>query len=158
MKTKNNIEFVSDVVRLLESQQIKAYLFGGWAEEVHKLVKPREHSDVDLMIIDTNFSKIDVFLSKNNEIEEVIGKRFSHKRAFEYKGMLCEIFLAQEDQSGYFSHFFDTMNLYWPKHFVQDEKIEYNGYSFSLATTETLQHYRRNNHIIEKLRKDILKK
>ncbi len=81
----NDLRHVRHVMALLESHGVATWLFGGWAEELHGMVPPRDHADVDLLYPATSFAPVDRFL-RRGEVQEIAAKRFPHKRAFVSEG------------------------------------------------------------------------
>ncbi len=85
MSNTNNLEFVFDVIDILNKQKIRTWLFGGWAEELQGIISPKIHKDIDLLYPAHDFDDLDkLFLNKNLEIKEIKAKHFNHKRAFFY--------------------------------------------------------------------------
>jgi Aminoglycoside-2''-adenylyltransferase len=101
-RPRNDLSFVLRVVDLLESARLRTWLFGGWAEELAGLAPPREHADIDLLFPGRDFARVDRFLA-HADVEERVGKRFPHKRAFELDGVLVELFLVERDERGWFT-------------------------------------------------------
>jgi hypothetical protein len=92
----HDLAHVQNVMKLLEAHGIITWLFGGWAEELHGLIAPREHRDIDLLYRGDTFAPVDRFLRLGN-VEEIIAKRFSHKRAFVLDGVMTEIIIVGPD-------------------------------------------------------------
>jgi hypothetical protein len=111
----NDLTFVEDVVDRLQAAGIKTWLFGGWAEELLGLAPPRQHHDVDLLHPAADFGLVDSFMSADRRVTEIAAKRFWHKRAFLYDGIMVELILVQGARSGGFCTVFwgDTMHR-WP--------------------------------------------
>lgn len=88
---------VSDVglalkaLRLVEDAGFQAALVGGWSRELLGLEPVREHSDVDLVVTDADIAALDHWLSSRDEI---VAKRFAHKRAFRLDGTMVELHLV----------------------------------------------------------------
>ena len=106
----NDLRFVADLVVTLRREGIDTWIFGGWAEELHGLSRPREHRDVDLLYRGDDWRRVDAFLAG---VDEVVGKRFPHKRAFMADGVLVELFLVQRDRDGWFT-LFPAREFRWP--------------------------------------------
>ena len=88
----NNKTFLYDAITYLERNGITTWIFGGWAEELSGVIKPRKHKDIDLLYPAENFEILDSLLIEEDQIEEVTEKHFIHKRAFIYKVVLMELF------------------------------------------------------------------
>lgn len=113
MVTVNNKEFLLKVHKKLYDSGINTFIFGGWAEELLGIIKPRDHKDIDLLYLADDFELVDQFIKKNNLLE-VLQKRFTHKRAFEVDGILVEIFLVNKSGQEYTTDFFGNYKFVWP--------------------------------------------
>ena len=83
---------VQTVMRMLDESKIGALAIGGgWARELSGLDEPRSHSDIDVVLTDPDPERLATFLSAVAEIPE---KRSQRKRAFEFRGVLVELFLV----------------------------------------------------------------
>jgi hypothetical protein len=103
---RNGLEILVSVVDELLADGFDAAVFGGWAEELLELQPPREHKDIDLLIIDPEVAALDRFVASRNEIEL---KRFSHKRAYVQSGILIELFVVRTRDNRRTTLFFDTL-------------------------------------------------
>jgi len=142
---ENTIEFLKEIVKKLESNSIYTIVFGGWARELNNLCEPRNHKDIDLLWVSDDFSLVDDFIF-NFKIKEITEKRFSHKRAFIYKGIVVEIFLIRSENGHYSSIFFETLTLQWPSTLFK----EMNG--FRVAMPEVIDWYEDQHSKIEAFR------
>ena len=97
LRQNNDLSFVLRVADLLESARLRTWVFGGWAEELTGLTPPRRHGDIDLLYPGHDFDRVDRFLDRA-AVDEWIGKRKPHKRAFEFEGVLVELILVQRDE------------------------------------------------------------
>jgi aminoglycoside-2''-adenylyltransferase len=104
----NDLAFVERAVALLASKGVDAWVFGGWAEELRGLIKPREHVDLDLLYPAEDWSIVD-----NLFLDWVEGKRFDWKRAFMLEGITVELFLVQYDARGWFTQL-ERRRHNWP--------------------------------------------
>lgn len=118
------------VVALLEGEGIPVMVFGGWAEELLGRIEPWPHSDIDLLYVGSGPEPIDAFLARRPGCE-IEGKRFSHKRAFKYEGVLIEIFVATTRDSLPVSVFFDREEFIWPDPLVG---CQHEGLTVASAT------------------------
>ena len=109
----NTMEFVRTVIINLRDSGVDVLLGGGWAEELHGIIKPRDHSDIDLYYLAEDFNKLDKFI-KNSELEEIKPKHKSHKRAFNKDGVMVEVILVQKDYKGYLSNYNQEKIIGWP--------------------------------------------
>jgi hypothetical protein len=92
----NDLPLVHSVTRLLEEHGIVTWLFGGWAEELLGLMPPRPHKDIDLLYRASDFTDVDRFL-RMGQATEIREKRFVHKRAFLFNGVMVELLLVKPD-------------------------------------------------------------
>jgi hypothetical protein len=96
------------VVGDLSRETLSPLVFGGWASELLGLEEPRSHNDIDLLVVAPTLS-VNAFLAAR---DEVVGKRFSHKRAFIEDGELVELFLV--DAASGTTRFWDAVEVVWP--------------------------------------------
>jgi hypothetical protein len=75
---------------LVENAGFQAALVGGWSRELIGLNPPWDHSDIDLIVTDADIEALDAWLTTQNEI---VLKRFPHKRAFLLGDVLVELHL-----------------------------------------------------------------
>jgi hypothetical protein len=97
-----DLEFVVELADRLEEAGLRAWLCGGWAEELRGLTPPRPHADVDLLYPGPDFGRVDRFIEEAS-VEEWLGKRRHHKRAFAVDGVLVELILVEHDPTGWFT-------------------------------------------------------
>lgn len=60
----NNLTLVQEIQTLLLQHNLDTYVAGGWAEEIHKIIAPREHGDIDLALKANSFVDLDKFLNQ----------------------------------------------------------------------------------------------
>lgn len=115
MPQDNDLDFVLRVVIMLESAGMTPWLCGGWAEELRGLRPAGEHRDVDLLYPAEGFDKVDRFLAGNSMAEEILLKRFSHKRAFELQRIMIEVTLVEQENGCFFTSYFSGRHtVRWP--------------------------------------------
>jgi hypothetical protein len=114
----NDLPFVERSLALLAGEGISAWIFGGWAEELLGLVKPRPHGDLDLLVAAEDWHVVDRLLPRLDEIQ---AKRFEHKRAFVLDGVMVELFLVRRDAGGLFTTFWGVRRP-WP-----DDTLDSDG-------------------------------
>ena len=90
----NDLTFVKSITGRLQTFGVNVWLAGGWAEELHGMIEPRPHHDVDLLLQGDSFETVDRFLSEDG-IDEIAAKRFAHKRAFQADGIMVELILVR---------------------------------------------------------------
>ena len=126
----NDLEYVLDVVDLLWSHGVRAWIFGGWGEELRGLSPPREHVDVDLLYPARDWARVDAL-----ELDWIEGKRFPWKRAFTLRGTTVELFLVERDDRGWYTRL-KRRRHEWP-----DNVFSTNG-RLPVASTAALAGYR----------------
>ena len=94
----NDLDFVYEVMELLAKRGVHVWVFGGWAEQLLGLDRPRGHVDLDLLYPAESFDAVDAL-----DLPWITGKRFPHKRAFAYEGVLVELYLVQRDEDGHYT-------------------------------------------------------
>ena len=111
---ENTLTLLADAVGALAEAEIRTWLFGGWAEELLGVRPPGPHRDIDLLYPAEDFGTLDEFLRAHSDVEEVRAKRFSHKRAFQWQGVLVEVFLVRREGANLVTNFFGTHSFPWP--------------------------------------------
>lgn len=129
----NDPQHVQKVMTLLEVHGIVTWLFGGWAEELHGMIAPREHRDVDLLYLGDSFALVDYFL-RMGIVQEIVAKRFPHKRAFMSDGVMTEITLVGPDLT---TLFWGRWPFDWP-----GDTFDYRLGGISVASPAALMGYR----------------
>ncbi len=137
----NDIPFVLTTIKLLENNGIDTILFGGWAEEIMEVIKPREHKDIDLIYIGNDFSLVDSFIDSCTEFQIIERKRFTHKRAFFFKGVMIEIILIKPDDNNFVTNFWDLYSLTWPLILFHSQVFS-NGQIVKVASPQIIEFYR----------------
>ncbi len=151
----NDREFVRDIIRRLQDNQIAVCLFGGWAEELCGLSQPRTHVDVDLLYPATDFRELDSFFRRNEDWKEITLKRFPHKRAATVGGIMVEFVLVQKSDRGCFTFFFNTYRFDWPED-TFDKTIRLPESDVQIASRTALEKYRGDHHAIRKACNDYM--
>lgn len=153
----NDRKFLQHVLRLLEDQGFIVWLFGGWAEELHGLSMPRVHADIDLLYPAADFQHMDSFLQKNSGWREILSKKFPHKRAVMFQGVMVEFVLIQKGESGMHTRFFDRVRFDWPDDTLRN-KVSLNGKTVNVASRTALHQYRIMYPIVQQACRDYLVK
>lgn len=116
MAQTHALAFVLSVLSRLERAGIRAWLFGGWAEELRGLCPAGAHGDIDLLYPADSFSAVDDFLARDPAVAEIVPKHFSHKRAFELEKIRVELLLVQRENGSDFTRFFSGLHIFqWPE-------------------------------------------
>lgn len=131
----NDWRFVESITDQLRSHALDVWLADGWAEELHGMIEPRPHHDVDLLCRADSFEAVDRFLNQE-EIVELDEKRCAHKRAFEADETMVELILVHPDLT---TIFWGEYRYIWPTDTFQNDTNNPRMISVS-----ALHHYRRN--------------
>jgi hypothetical protein len=129
---------VRRVLWFLAGAGINCWLFGGWAEELRGLCAARFHTDVDLLCMAEDFAAVDALLLAQ-ELPEIKAKRFRHKRAFVFEGVMVELFLVEHDARGAFTLFWGETRYGWPADTFSD------WLDLPVASVSALGDYRRRH-------------
>jgi len=118
----NDLKFLKEVQKMLNISGIETWIFGGWAEELLKMIPPRAHNDIDLLYLAEDFNKVDTFLLNNSECTEILPKHFAHKRAFRLNGIMVELFLVNKRGKNYITNFWGNTEYTWPQNTFTENK------------------------------------
>jgi hypothetical protein len=114
MGRPNDLAFVREMMARLDEGGVRTWLFGGWAEELLGLIRPRAHHDVDLLHLAADFINADAFMASHGDLAEIRQKRFAHKRAFISEGVMVELFLVLPANGELVTQFRGTTSHVWP--------------------------------------------
>lgn len=148
MSSRNTPDFLADTLQELHSAAIDTWLFGGWAEELWGLRSPGPHSDIDLLYPAEDFRAVDQFLLAHEELEEVVGKRLVHKRAFRRQGILVELFLLRHASIELVTDFFSLHSFQWPADTLL-HTVPLLGVPVPVASPAALHLYRDQHKAVE---------
>ena len=135
--------FLRSVVERLRSAGADVVVFGGWGEELRGICLPRQHGDVDLLYRGDGFELVDQLVVRSLDYMEIVQKRFPHKRAFTYQGVMIELFLVSRDSLGWFTPFWGTLQYRWPLD-VEGGDVE----GLPVAGSDALRAYRRDHEAL----------
>ena len=136
----NHLNFLISVCQKLDKGRVHPCIFGGWAEELRELIKPRVHNDIDLLYCANDFLALDKLMSEQPDFIEIPKKHFEHKRAFELNDIMVEITLVRPNLT---TTFFGKYDFTWPSDtFAED--ISVNNLSLNVSSQAALKHYREN--------------
>jgi len=107
----NDLQLVRRVMADLEAAGFEPLLFGGWGEEVLGLAAPRQHEDVDVLLVDPPLSELDAFVAARDEI---VDAHLSHKRVYRHDGVKIELFIARRVGDSLETVFWDRLQWRWP--------------------------------------------
>jgi hypothetical protein len=122
----NDLQFVERAQTLLRARGIETWVFGGWAEELRGLIRPRAHFDVDLLYPAESWDEVDALT-----LDWLPGKRFPWKRAFRLEATTVELFLVRRDEQGWYTELARRVHR-WP-----DNVLASNG-PLRVASTAAL--------------------
>jgi hypothetical protein len=149
MEPINTLDFVCNSLSRLEKTGIQVWLFGGWAEELWQICAPRAHRDIDLLYPASDFHALDDWIGLADDLEEIRGKRFSHKRAVLYRTVPIEFFLLESQQNNHVTNFFDGRARFtWPAGTLAAQYLP-TGDLIRLASPQALQVYRQYHSDVE---------
>jgi hypothetical protein len=97
----------------LENKSISVWVFGGWAEQLRGLCRPRDHGDIDLLYPCETWTAVDMLIA-DQRVEEIVAKRFAHKRAIVWRETMVEVFLVRFDDRGPHTLFLHRLRHDWP--------------------------------------------
>lgn len=152
---ENTLDLLAEVVQMLADAQIKTWLFGGWAEELSGLCPPRPHRDIDLLYPAQSCARLDEFLRAQSKAKEVEAKRFAHKRAFEWRGVLVEVFLVRLEDSRLVTDFFSSVQFAWPPDTLL-LTVRLPGGEWPCASAAALRQYRARHGEVEQAYTDYM--
>ncbi len=146
----NTLATVGSVMALLAEAGAECALFGGWAEELLGLRPPVPHHDIDLVHCARDFAAVERLLAARSDIlSEVPAKRFAHKRAFLFDGVLCEATLVQNWIEAPFTLFWGDTRFDWQIPLLHDRPIQANGRDIRVVSRENLRKYRKERSSIK---------
>lgn len=138
----NTLAAVSSVLAVLAGVG-ECALFGGWAEELLGLRPPGPHHDIDTVHCAADFSAIERLLAVRADIlVEVPAKRFAHKRAFLFAGVLCEVLLVQDAGQAPFTLFWGDTRFDWLTPLLDSVPADPAGRPFRVVSRQNLVKYR----------------
>jgi hypothetical protein len=143
--SENDLAFVRGVVGALEQADVRAWIFGGWAEELLELTRPRSHHDLDLLYPAQNFDQVDVLLAGAADLSEITAKRLPHKRAFLREGVMTELILVRSlPGPTYVTDFWGRVRYQWPT----DVLVFGDVAGLRVASPAAVQRYRAEHGMI----------
>lgn len=139
----NSAGSVCRVLSALCANGVRCDLFGGWAEVLLGVREPGLHSDIDLVYRASDFHAADIAMDNlDAQVEEVNAKRFAHKRAFKFEGILCEILLVQSWDTRPFTLFWGEVEFLWDVPLLHHLPCLLGGSRVSVVAAHNLAKYR----------------
>ncbi len=148
MMAENTLSVLAGVVETLEKAGVRTWLFGGWAEDLLGLRPPGPHGDIDLLYPAEDFGLLDEFLRVQAGAEEILAKRFLHKRAFRWQDVRVEVFLVRREAAGLETDFFGLHRLLWPDDTLS-QTLRLEGRELAAASPAALRLYRARHGVVE---------
>lgn len=105
-------ECFSPLTWALAWRDSKSISAAGWAEQLRGLCRPRAHGDIDLLYPYEAWDAFD-WLITDQQVGEIIAKRFADKRAIVLGGTIVELFLVRFDDRGAHTLFRDRVRDDW---------------------------------------------
>jgi hypothetical protein len=115
----SDVEVVRASLTRLRRFGVRAWLFGGWAEELLRLTPSQPHKDLDLLYPANNFALLDAFMD-TEDVQELPTKRSGCSRAYVADRHAVEFYLVREDQDGWYTDFWGYVHR-WPADTFSDE-------------------------------------
>ena len=138
----NTPQTVTKVLSELAELGIAAALCGGWAEQAFGLCRPRDHKDIDLVVEAGDFSKVDESLRNDTLKNEIVAKRFAHKRAFSLAETPIEMYLVQPRPDRFVTLFWGDSEYTWLSPLTATTRLA--GIAVRAVTPENLSRFRRS--------------
>jgi hypothetical protein len=107
----NDLDVVQKVLADLQLEGFKPLLIGGWAEELLGIAQPRPHEDVDVLLVDPQIERLDIYAAERGEVAD---GHLSHKRVCLLEGAKVELFIAHGGSGSLETLFWDRFRWTWP--------------------------------------------
>jgi hypothetical protein len=142
----NDLSFLRYVLQTCCRYGIHPIVFGGWAEELQGK-DPWKHSDVDLLVWKKDLSKVEQLISIEKNWDEIVLKRFVHKRAAVAYSIMVEFIIVHSCGKRSITDFFGTYEFTWPSS-CGSEIVTVVSDRVRVATKECLAGYRaQHSHV-----------
>lgn len=141
--TTTRFPIATDVLHCLDTLAAAGFacaLFGGWAEQAQNMIRQRPHKDIDLLLLASDFGKLDAFIKAQPDVAEIQAKRFPHKRAFSMCEIMIEVFLVSQKEGRYVTYFWGDTVYDWDVPLTQT--VPWLGQAHAMVTTANLNRYR----------------
>jgi hypothetical protein len=139
----NTTKTVADILSALARRGVKCDLFGGWAEEILGVRPPGNHRDIDLVYRDESFFLLDMAIAGlRGTVSEVTAKRFRHKRAFIFRGTLCEITLVKDADMQPVTYYWGDTPFEWDRPFLHGAMVPFHDGIVSVLSADNLRKHR----------------
>lgn len=152
----NTLAFLLTTMRLFKEAALPVWVFGGWAEELWQITRPKAHNDIDFLYSAATFDGLDSMMTQIKDMQELQQKRFSHKRAIIYQHVMIEFLLVQRAKGIYITDFFSgRFRLEWPAD-VFCHKKSISRYTIPIASKQALNIYRQRHKQIQQAYQEFL--
>lgn len=144
------VAVLAEILRSFGTKGVTLDIFGGWAEEVLGMRPPGPHRDIDLVHRAEDFGRVDALLAEQaDRLEEVRAKRFKHKRAFRFRGVLCEILLVRSWTSRPVTLFWGDVEFQWLTPLLHEPAVRLGEATGFVVSEPNLRRFRQRYHQIE---------
>lgn len=149
MNRVNDRKLLAGILESCRQRDIAVWIFGGWAEELWRMRSPSGHNDIDLLYPATDFHLLDTIIQGADDWEEILLKRFPHKRAIKIQNIMIEFFLVREATGNAFTDFFGKFRFDWPTDMFR-HTTSLLGTAVNIASQDALVKYRNENDLVRK--------
>jgi hypothetical protein len=156
IEVMTTIEKLKLIYKSLRVSGFNILIFGGWAEELNGDISPRMHKDIDLLLLSDSFTELDAFMEKAKFVQEIKPKRYTHKRAFMFHGIVVEILLVKCANGKLTTKFWDNYLLIWPP--LEIKALTAQNHCMFIANSGVLTFYRDNYSKINSARTEYYRK
>ena len=144
----NSANTVVSILDTLTEAGFACCLFGTWAEEVLKLVRPCRHSDIDLLLVAPSWE----MLVRDNPLSvlgftEIPAKRLPHKRAYVCLDLMVELILVQPGGDRLETLFWGDITYVWSSPLSCEGMLA--GRTIQCASAENLVRFRAEHYSIQ---------
>ena len=144
----NTSKTLLEILAILAAHGVACDVFGGWAEEMLGLRAPGPHSDIDLIYRAESFAALDLALAGLEDVIRVVpAKHFPHKRAFLFRGTLCEIILVANDDVRPITYFWGDVAYRWKIPLLHPEAVSFGSAYLSVVSAANLIKYRHDKKL-----------
>ena len=139
----NTLETLVAVFDMLTAHDASCDIFGGWAEELLQVSRPRIHGDIDLVHRAPTFAAIDIAIAHlASKVREIPEKRFLHKRAFVFREVLCEIILVRDSDTQPVTHYWGDVAFHWEMPLLHPQRVVLRDRQASVVSAANVARHR----------------
>jgi hypothetical protein len=149
VRSSDRLADLTEVLALLERADAPCLVSGGWAEELLGLRAPGPHRDIDLVHLSNAFATVDMGFERRRLPAEIRSKRFTHKRAFRWRALCCEILLVQDWRARPVTWFWGDVPLFWQAPMAHSPDVIRAGHHLNVVSAANLRLYRARHRDIQ---------